>query len=153
MIMYFDTSAVIKRYATEQGTDWVRSFFTPPATNQVYTSQITLVEVAAGLQRKVRSRALPPRYAQKALQTFLDDVTSGDYVIVPLNNTIINLAVQLTQHHPLRAYDALHLATTKQISDTLQQANLSPATFVCADTRLLEAAQKEAQLVANPNQH
>jgi len=87
------------------------------------------------------------------LQLFLDDLDRGDYHIVPLNDAMVQLAIDLTKRHPLRAYDALHLATAKTVNTALVSAQLSVLTFVTADTALLTAAEGEGLPTANPNLH
>ena len=51
---FFDSSGIVKRYANEIGTDWVRSITTLDADNSIVISKITAVEVAAALARKLR---------------------------------------------------------------------------------------------------
>lgn len=36
MLYYFDSSAAVKRYAPEQGSEWLRSIAEPSAENTVY---------------------------------------------------------------------------------------------------------------------
>lgn len=151
MLYYLDSSALIKRYAPEAGTAWVKQLFDPVLNHQAYFSQVTGVEVAAGLSRKVRTKELSSKYYQLVLQLFLNDLDQGDYNIVPLNDTMVELAIDLTKRHPLRAYDALHLATAKTVNTALASAQLSQLTFVSADTSLLAAAQGEGLAVDNPN--
>jgi predicted nucleic acid-binding protein len=62
-------------------------------------------------------------------------------------------AVELTGRHPLRGYDAVHLATALTLNTALREADTSPLVFVAADTRLCEAAGREGFLSENPNEH
>lgn len=59
-------------------------------------------------------------------------------------------ATVLIDHHPLRAYDALQLATALQLADALRSEGLS-LTFVSADERLCTAAEQEGLVTVNPN--
>jgi hypothetical protein len=59
--------------------------------------------------------------------------------------------VELTQRQKLRGYDAVHLAATLTLNDTLIEAQFPPITFVAADDNLLEAAQSEGLSIRNPN--
>jgi predicted nucleic acid-binding protein len=153
MLYYFDSSALVKRYAPETGSVWIKQLFNPPLTNQIYCAQVTGIEVAAGLSRKVRTKQISPKYYQLVLQLFTEDLDKGDYNLVPLSDDIVKRAIDLTQHYPLRAYDALHLATAASLSAALVGAKLPPITFVCADTTLLAAAQDEGLAIDNPNLH
>jgi predicted nucleic acid-binding protein len=53
---FFDTSALVKRYAREMGTAWVLSLFRRVAGHRLYATRITGVEAAAALTRKRRGR-------------------------------------------------------------------------------------------------
>jgi uncharacterized protein len=153
MLYYLDSSALIKRYAPEAGTAWIKQLFDPALANQAYFSQVTGIEVAAGLSRKVRTKEVSSKYYELVLQLFLDDLDRGNYNAVPLNDEMVKLAIDLTKRHPLRAYDALHLATAKTLNSALMSAKLSPITFVAADASLLTAAQSEELSVEDPSLH
>jgi predicted nucleic acid-binding protein len=51
MLYYFDSSAVVKRYAPERGSEWVGGIV-GTSKNTVYINQIVVVEVAAALAKK-----------------------------------------------------------------------------------------------------
>ena len=45
MSLYFlDSSALVKRYVTETGSDWIRALTDPPARNPLIIARITWVE-------------------------------------------------------------------------------------------------------------
>lgn len=48
---FFDTSALVKRYAKEVGTAWVFSLVRPAAGNRLYLVRITGVELVSALIR------------------------------------------------------------------------------------------------------
>jgi uncharacterized protein len=50
-ILYFDTSAVAKRYMPETGTNWVRKQTASNTGNDVVIAQITPVELYAAIAR------------------------------------------------------------------------------------------------------
>lgn len=49
---FFDSSALVKRYAVETGSVWVESLTDPRAGNRVYVAAITHVEVISAIARK-----------------------------------------------------------------------------------------------------
>ena len=149
----FDSSAVVKRYAPERGSAWVKSIVQPTSGNSVYLAQIGVVEIAAALSRKVRTNELRREEYAAALGLFLADVRNAEFILIPINDQIIELAVDLTGRHPLRGYDAVHLATAVILNRALREADTSPLVFVAADTRLCEAAGREGFLSENPNEH
>jgi len=66
---------------------------------------------------------------------------------------VVDRSRLLLEHHPLRAYDAVQLASALQANDALQAANLPALTFLAADVQLLTAAQAEGLTTDNPNDH
>ena len=65
----------------------------------------------------------------------------------------ITAARQLADRNPLRAYDAVQLATAWLLNQDLLDSAQAPLTFISADDRLLDIAQSEGLLTANPNHH
>lgn len=52
---YLDASALVKRYAEEAGSDWIRQITDPLAQNTILLAEISLAEVAAALAAKHRA--------------------------------------------------------------------------------------------------
>lgn len=144
-LFYLDSSALVKRYIPEPGTEWVRHV---AATSSVAMAEFGIVEVAAALARRARMGDLDPELYEDLLEMFLQDV-EGYSVLSPTRNTV-HLAVDLTRRHPLRAYDALQLATALELSRALEAEGFS-LTFVSADDRLCAAAEHEGLTTVNPN--
>ncbi len=152
MRYFLDTSAVVKRYAPERGSRWIKGLIENPE-NSVTIVQICIVEVAAALARKVRTGEISQNDCEKALTRFLTDVDKRDYEIARIDEEVVSFAVDLTQGHPLRGYDAVHLATALVLNRALVEYELPSLTFVAADDVLCEAAEKEKLAVENPNRH
>ena len=72
---------------------------------------------------------------------------------MPVDRAVIDRAVELTQAHRLRGYDAVQLAAALVAGDTLASENLPPPVFVASDGDLLVAAQAEALTVEDPVDH
>jgi hypothetical protein len=75
------------------------------------------------------------------------------YRIVPRQPGIIDLAAELLQRHPPRAYDAVQLAAASIVNHSLIAHGLPPLIFVTADDRLIAATRGEAMTAENPNLH
>ncbi|MGH7452915.1 MAG: type II toxin-antitoxin system VapC family toxin, partial [bacterium] len=140
-------------YAPEKGSHWIKGIVEPAAGNVIHLGQIGVVEIAAALSKKVRTRELTQENYEEALQLFLTDVQNEEYITAFLSDPIIELAVDLTKRHPLRGYDAVHLATAISLNTTLLEAELPPLVFVTGDRALREAAQGEGLTVENPDEH
>jgi len=81
------------------------------------------------------------------------DVQNEEYIVSTLSDKVVEVAVNMTRRHPLRAYDAVHLATATNINAALMQAGLPSVIFVSADITLCEAAKAEGLSVDDPNDH
>lgn len=72
---------------------------------------------------------------------------------MPPTIAVVDSASGLLECHPLRAYDAIHLATALSAQQFLADQNYPALTFLSADDRLNQAATAEGLAVDNPNAH
>ncbi len=151
-LAYFDTSALLKLYVTETGSSWTRAYLASVPAPTVFTSYLTAVEAACAFARRLREDALSPADHAKAMHAFDYDITYR-YNLLDVVPVTIDTARQLAVQHPLRAYDAVQLATACLLDDSLSRTSRSPLTFICADDRLIAVAQAKGLLTDNPNHH
>jgi predicted nucleic acid-binding protein len=149
---FLDSSALIKRYVAEQGTAWVRAIAQPSAGNTIVVAPVTQVEVFSGVSRRKREGVVAVRTAQ-AIRLLLNRHIQREYMVVELTPPLIQRAQDLLDAHPLRAYDAIQLASALIANSRLAAARLTPLVFVSADTRLLTAATAEGLAFDDPNAH
>lgn len=145
-IFYFDSSALVKQYIPEPGTQWVQAIV---GNHEVVIAEIGIVEVAAALSKRKRTGDLDQDTYEDFLEVFLQDIEKRYQVLGSVRNTF-NLAVNLTRHHPLRAYDAIQLATALRLAESLDEEDIQ-LTFVSADARLCAAAERSSLTTVNPN--
>ena len=147
---FLDASAVVKRYADEAGSAWVRQITDPQAQNTILLSEITLAEVTAALAAKQRApKGITLEHRNRVLSRFFQDCDEH-FTLVSIDRSVIDRAVDLAQRYRLRAYDAVQLATALEASAITQAQALPALTFVAADTDLLTAAAAEHLSVENP---
>ena len=104
--MYFDTSALIKHYIVEAGSEDVHDWM--DSAEMSATSLVTRAEIAAGLTRLLRMNFLTtPDYAI-ALDHFRADWLF--YQRIPISEELVARADRLACEFGLRGYDAVHLA-------------------------------------------
>jgi uncharacterized protein len=132
MILYLDTSALVKLYAKEAGTLEVQQAVTN--AEQIATSLIAYVETRSALARKYRLDQVDGAALRRHKREFEHDWAQLNRL--PLDATTLRRAADLAELHRLRAYDAVHLAT----ADLLQAAVRAPVAFACFDNALNEAA-------------
>lgn len=104
---YLDTSALVKRFVAEKGSERVTRMIL--VEGPVATAKIAHVEVYAAFARRYRERALSRRGYASALRNFRRDWEA--YIRVDLRDDVLRRARSLARRHPLRADDAIHLAT------------------------------------------
>jgi uncharacterized protein len=149
---FFDTSAVIKYYCVEVGSKWVDTVVNPANGNIIYLAEITMAEFGSAIAIKQRVGNIILAYQQKALGLFVTDCTIH-YTLSPVTSAHVRQALNLTQKHILRGYDAVQLATALSLKLELQNIGITDFTFVTADTNLVAAAPAEGLTVENPNNH
>jgi hypothetical protein len=145
-IYYLDSSAVVKRYVAEAGSEAMRAICTN-AQNALFLSELTLVEVSSAFARRARGGGISDDDRQSYLDLFIGDC-ARDYALIPADRRAIDRAVGLTQAHALREYDALQLACALVASDLLRVAGVDAVQFVSADDELSAAAAEEGLAVA-----
>lgn len=148
---YLDSSALVKRYLVETGTSWVQAWC-DNLTQTVAVAEIGLVEIAAAFAGKLRGGHITPAEYYNA-RTDLTADASDDYVLVAINRTVVDEAIELTARHRLRGYDAVHLACALTLTRALAAHHLSPLVFISADDDLLKAAAAEGLSTDDPNLH
>lgn len=149
---YLDTSALVKRYVAEVGSEWVRALADPTNDNLLLTSRLTIAEIRSALARRRRETPISDD-DHMLLLSALASQTLTQYHLVELEAPVIELTGTLLDRHILRAYDAVQLASALIINQALVVAGLPPLIFVAADDRLLTAAQAEGLPTENPNLH
>ena len=150
-VAYFDTSALVKCYIAELGSDWIRTLLENQDPN-VFTSLMTVIEATCTFARRQREGLLSSDDHHQLLVVFDYDFAYR-YNILRVEPVVIDRARQMANRQPLRAYDAVHLATAWLLNEELLRAGQPPLTFVCADERLIAIAQAEGLLTDNPSHH
>ncbi|MCD6552881.1 MAG: type II toxin-antitoxin system VapC family toxin [Anaerolineae bacterium] len=148
---YLDSSALVKRYAIEAGTEWIQTLCDQP-NRVIAVALVGIVEVAAAVAGKVRGKVVDQALGDVILSSLKADAAT-QYTLLDVSQYVVDEAVELTRRHRLRGYDAVHLASALRLNRALINHRLSPLTLVAADDDLLEAAQAEGLATENPNHH
>ena len=151
-ISYLETSALVKRYVVEVGSDWIRTLLKSDRTPTVFTSHLTVVEAVCAFARRRREGVLSPEHHARILTSF-DYDSKYLYNLLAVAPAVVQTARALANQHPLRAYDAVQLATAWLANENLVRSEQRPLTFICADNHLVAIAQAAGLLTANPSQY
>jgi predicted nucleic acid-binding protein len=135
VILYLETSNLVKLYVKEVGSEEVRKSVSE--SDAVAASIVSYVEARAAFARKVREKAL----AALSYQTIKADLERDwdSLFVLNLTEVLIRKAASLSEEHGLRGYDAIHLASALW----LKGAVAGDVVFSSADEKLCEAARAE----------
>ncbi len=147
---FLDSSAVVKRYVRETGSDFVDELAASDNDNTIFLADITRVEVAAAIARRLKGGSVAKQDARDALIAFDYDLASR-YVPLEISPILLTDAMSLATKHALRGYDAVQLAAALKVNSDLLLDRLPTLTLVSADSELNDAATAEGLTVENPN--
>jgi uncharacterized protein len=145
---FFDTSALVKRYHREIGTQTVDQIF-QSSQSPIRISRITPVELTSAFAIKVRTGTINRGDADSFLRQFQTDILTGRIELFSTGEPEFASAETLVKSHAfdlrLRALDAIQLAVALE----LWKQELVDH-FVAADGVLCAVAQQKRLLVVNP---
>lgn len=132
LILYLDTSAIVKLYVREKGSASVARQL--DAADAVSTSMVALAEARAAFARLLRERPQTRiRHRQRVAQLASD---WERYAVVELTTSVAQNAGELAERHGLRGFDAIHLASALWMKSTYS----GDLAFMAFDVRLTAAA-------------
>lgn len=145
---FLDSSALIKLYHQETGTERVEELFAV-ADSSLVISDLAALELQSALARKVRTGDITLHAAEEVVRNFDHDCQER-FMTEPLTSSVVNRATALLKKHGhvrgLRSLDALQLASFGIVRARVE------AVFVCADGRLCEIVKAEGHSALNPEE-
>jgi predicted nucleic acid-binding protein len=126
---FFDSSAFVKRYIEETGSQDVEALYM--TATELAVSVVCIPEVISALNRRVRERDLSRRQYETAKDNMFEDARDAE--IVNLTPEVITTCTAILDASPAGAMDALHVACAVQWGAEL---------FVSSDQRQVSAAKK-----------
>ena len=141
MTRFVDASTIVGGYARrgDQAREWERL-----RRGDMAVSRLSEVEVASAFARLARESAITDDERDVATRAFLDDLTR--WIVVELTPDVTSRARDLLVRHPLRAGEAIQLASALVLHTRLSRALEA---FVTSDRRLLATAPREGLAVVN----
>ena len=133
MIVFCDTSALVKLYLSEVESDAVKAL----AVNSevVAACRIAWAEAHAALSRRAREVPADTLSIGQAKQALAADWPH--YLIVDVTQAVVARAGDFADTFALRGYDSVQLAAAYEA----KQVSGLPLTFACFDSRLNKVAQ------------
>ena len=134
MILYLDTSALLKLYVREPGSRKVRGLVSSAEASA--TSVVAYPEARAALARLHREGISSDKKHRELIADLGADWEK--LLHVGLTTTLIRFAGDTTDAYGLRGFDAIHLASALW----LREQSPAALSFVAFDRRLVEAARQ-----------
>lgn len=143
MKLFFDTSALVKYFHDEEGSELVAELIDTPG-HEIWVSDLARVEFLCALHRKMRAGEITQDQLASALAGF--DMEWIRFHVQPLAPVVVAEAERLVKqkgpHTPLRTLDAMQYASFTLIAEKDWQ-------FIAADSQLLQAVSADGYTVLN----
>lgn len=132
MILFCDTSALIKLLISEPGSDQMQECSLHAEAMAV--CRITWAEAMAGMARRQREDPISGDGIEQARQRLT--LAWDQFTIVEVSQQLVETAGRFADGFALRGYDSVQLAAAHELDQNTDQ----PLTFACFDRRLKQAA-------------
>jgi predicted nucleic acid-binding protein len=130
MRLFFDTSALLKRYLDEPGIEEVKDLLT--AADELVVSVLCLPEMISTMRRLVREKRISEQDYDRFKKTINEDFE--DIEVVLLSPEVTANIIGCIENNQIRTLDAVHVGCALSAGVDL---------FVSADRNQLKAASKE----------
>jgi hypothetical protein len=145
-LYYLETSALVKLYVKEPGTERLLALTDRAAHNRFAILALAQVELRSAVRRRQRSGKITETVASLLLDLFQRHVEAR-FLTQNVTDATLDFASTLIDRYGLRAYDAIqlggYLALRKTVGD-------DTPIFACSDHDLLSAATQEGIPVFDP---
>lgn len=148
MILYLDSSALIKHYIQESGSRSLTAKIQEASRPEtaIFMSVVGYAEVLAVFARQLRENLLSKAEFDRVENQFSDD-WMFHLGRIELSVGVLGFIPDLVRKHPLRGFDAIHLASALWLRDALRLGKSlaagNPVTFATSDKQLARAAAAE----------
>jgi predicted nucleic acid-binding protein len=132
MILYCDTSALVKLYIAETGSELVQGRLAD--AEAVVVCRLAWAEAHAALSRRAREAVVDAETIEQAKAALAVDWPR--FVIMDVTQHLVERAGDYADTFALRAYDSIQLAAAFETARISQL----PTLFACFDARLNKAA-------------
>ena len=139
MIVYLDTSSLVKLYVEEIDSEKIKNFVHNAAT--VSTSRIAYAEARAAFAKKQKEEGFPLKVLRKIVEDFNRDWES--YFVIEITDGLIRFAGDIAGKYLLRGFDSIHLASAVHLKNKIR----ADIHFSSYDTRLNQSAEKEGIII------
>ena len=148
--LYWDASALVKRYAPEIGTPLINHLFAHVVLDRMMCLVIGTGEVISIFVRKKNANLITDAAFAQALVDFRAEVIDTvAFKLVSVGDALVVASYPLIEKYSLNATDALVLRSVIDAAAVLRPTG-DDVILVTSDLRLLHAAQGEGVTTFNP---
>lgn len=149
-LLFWDASALVKRYTPETGSDTVQAIFGSSAAHEMASTAWGYAETYSILLRRLNGGLLDLPAFSTAVTALQAEVVNGpEFGLLPVADAAVFASIYQMRQHNLNATDAAILTALLEIAPPLAQD--SPiCVMIAADRRLLRAAEAEGLRSLNP---
>jgi predicted nucleic acid-binding protein len=150
-VFYLDTSVIVKRYRTEEGTDFVDMLFDEVINSNEHslaTSTISILEFIAAMRRIQKAGIISEDDFEDAISMFRKD--SEHFSLRPFNEDLLTKSINVVMDHSLRTVDSLHIATVLELKEMMSKID-EETILVSNDNEMCNAGKKEGLDVLKPS--
>ena len=139
MIYFFDTSALIKRYVQEEGSNIVDNLM--ESADEIFISAITRIESISAARRLLEERSL----SKSDFNVFKDNLASDFpfFTVVDFSEYIEKKAIELIEKYQIKTLDAIQLAGCLAVKEDIDN-------LVTSDVKLARTASDVGIDTINP---
>lgn len=145
-LYYLETSALVKLYVYEDGTERLLSLTADDAGHRFAILSLAQVEFRAAIRRRQRAREVSATEADELIGSFRRH-TEGRFLVQPFTDSVLDVALALVDSYALKGYDAVQLAGYLVLRSV---SGAEEPVFVCSDKALLSAARNESGRTFDP---
>ena len=149
LIYYLDTSAVMKRYIPEAGSEVVEELFEGLTESEsLTTSYLTVLEANSVATRLLGGNLISRIDYRRILGLLARDLRVHSVTVVPVRNELVAEAVVTVREYSLRALDALHF--TSAMTAGRNSSHGQNLYMVSSDREILQACEVRGILTLDP---
>ena len=139
MIVYIDTSDLVKLYVNEIGSDAIKEIVHKATV--ISTSKVAYAEARSAFARKQRDDGFSAKVLRKIVEDFNREWES--YFLIEVTDGLIRSAGDIAEKHLLRGFDSIHPASAINLKNKIG----SEVYFSSNDVKLNQSAEKEGIIV------
>jgi predicted nucleic acid-binding protein len=139
MKLFFDTSALIKRYIDETGSQYVdRLFF---ETDEIFVAPITEIECISTIKRLRVEHQIKANDYNHLMKEIREDFSY--FSVIEFSEHLVEVSIRLIEKYQLKTLDSIQLSSALKVKDQIEN-------FIVSDNKLKATAHREQFSIIDP---